>query len=75
MLLAFAVPAFAQAEHGAALSQAESCSGDNGGIALPPGFCATVFANNIGHARHLVVANTSNEASPQTDEACRVRLP
>jgi glucose/arabinose dehydrogenase/mono/diheme cytochrome c family protein len=56
MLLAFAVPAFAQAEHGAALSHAETCSGDNGGIALPPGFCATVFADNIGHARHLVVA-------------------
>src|SRR5450631_4013936 len=26
------------------------------GITLPPGFCATVFADNIGHARHLVVA-------------------
>ena len=23
---------------------------------LPAGFCATVFADNIGHARHLVVA-------------------
>jgi hypothetical protein len=23
---------------------------------LAPGFCATVFADNIGHARHLVVA-------------------
>jgi hypothetical protein len=56
MLLAFAAPAFAQAEHGTARSQVETCSGDNGGIALPPGFCATVFADNIGHARHLVVA-------------------
>ena len=27
-----------------------------GGITLPPGFCATIFADNIGHARHLVVA-------------------
>ncbi|HEX7857161.1 MAG TPA: c-type cytochrome [Sphingobium sp.] len=26
------------------------------GITVPPGFCATVFADNIGHARHLVVA-------------------
>src|SRR5690242_3947271 len=32
------------------------CADDNGGITLPPGFCATVFADNIGHARHLVVA-------------------
>ncbi len=33
-----------------------SCAGDNGGIALPPGFCATVFADHIGHARHMAVA-------------------
>jgi len=32
------------------------CADDNGGITLPAGFCATVFADNIGHARHLVVA-------------------
>src|SRR2546428_4173700 len=32
------------------------CAVDNGGITLPAGFCATVFADNIGHARHLVVA-------------------
>jgi glucose/arabinose dehydrogenase/mono/diheme cytochrome c family protein len=35
---------------------AGACAGDNGGIRLPAGFCATVFADNIGHARHLVVA-------------------
>ena len=35
---------------------AEKCKGDNGGLRLAPGFCATVFAENIGHARHLVVA-------------------
>ena len=33
-----------------------ACPGDNGGITLPAGFCATVFADNIGHARHLAVA-------------------
>src|SRR6267142_4195612 len=33
-----------------------ACAEDNGGITLPAGFCATVFADNIGHARHLVVA-------------------
>jgi glucose/arabinose dehydrogenase/mono/diheme cytochrome c family protein len=41
----------------AAMSAAgSSCTGDNGGIVLSPGFCATVFADRIGHARHLVVA-------------------
>lgn len=40
--------------HGA---EAPACPGDNGGIVLSPGFCATVFADNIGHARHLVVAS------------------
>ncbi|WP_293900128.1 c-type cytochrome [Phenylobacterium sp.] len=32
------------------------CVGDNGGIALPPGFCATVFADNLGNVRHIAVA-------------------
>src|ERR1700739_2916970 len=35
---------------------ANSCPGDNGGITLPSGFCATVFADNLGHVRHMVVA-------------------
>jgi glucose/arabinose dehydrogenase/mono/diheme cytochrome c family protein len=33
-----------------------ACRGDNGGITLAPGFCANIFADKIGHARHLVVA-------------------
>jgi hypothetical protein len=33
-----------------------SCPGDNGGITLPKGFCATILADAIGHARQLVVA-------------------
>jgi glucose/arabinose dehydrogenase len=32
-----------------------ACAEDNGGISLPPGFCATVFADDLGHARHLAV--------------------
>jgi glucose/arabinose dehydrogenase/mono/diheme cytochrome c family protein len=32
------------------------CSNDDSGLNLPAGFCATVFADGIGHARHLVVA-------------------
>jgi glucose/arabinose dehydrogenase/mono/diheme cytochrome c family protein len=38
-------------------AQAQSaCPGDNGGITLSPGFCATVFADKLGHVRHLAVA-------------------
>jgi glucose/arabinose dehydrogenase/mono/diheme cytochrome c family protein len=33
-----------------------ACTSDNSGLSLPPGFCATVFADGIGHARDLVVA-------------------
>jgi glucose/arabinose dehydrogenase/mono/diheme cytochrome c family protein len=33
-----------------------TCSSNDSGLALPPGFCATIFADGIGHARHLVVA-------------------
>ena len=29
------------------------CAKDNGGITLPPGFCATVFADNLGNIRHM----------------------
>lgn len=33
-----------------------ACDPDNGGITLPEGFCAAVVADNVGRARHLVVA-------------------
>jgi glucose/arabinose dehydrogenase len=33
-----------------------TCAGDNGGLTLPQGFCATIFADSIGHARHIAVA-------------------
>ena len=32
-----------------------ACAPDNGGLTLPQGFCATVFADTIGHARHITV--------------------
>jgi glucose/arabinose dehydrogenase len=44
-------PAFSQAT-----GQAAACPGDNGGLSLPSGFCATVFADNLGHVRHMTVA-------------------
>ena len=36
-----------------AKAQSDHCAADNGGITLPPGFCATVFADNLGHARQM----------------------
>ena len=33
-----------------------ACDPDNGGLNLPPGFCALVVANNLGEARHATVA-------------------
>ncbi len=40
----------------ASAATGSACSSDDSGLKLPPGFCATVFADGIGHARHLVVA-------------------
>ena len=37
-------------------SPAASVAGDNAGLTLSPGFCATLFADHLGHARHLAVA-------------------
>jgi len=34
----------------------EACPNDDSGLKLPAGFCATVFADGIGHARHMVAA-------------------
>ena len=33
-----------------------ACPHDDSGLKLPAGFCATIFADGVGHARHLVVA-------------------
>jgi len=58
-LLAF-VPSLnsrsAAAESAATAARSRACDGDNGGLTLSAGFCATVFADNLGHVRHLVVA-------------------
>ena len=39
-----------------AQTSSKSCPASDAGLKLPAGFCATVFADNIGHARHLVIA-------------------
>lgn len=36
-------------------AHASGCNADNGGITVPSGFCAKVFAKNVGALRHLVV--------------------
>lgn len=43
-LILIAPPAFA------------ACPDSAPGITLPPGFCATIFADDVGHPRHMVVA-------------------
>ena len=40
----------------AAETKSQACPNDDSGLQLPSGFCATVFADDIGHARHMVVA-------------------
>ena len=61
LLIAVVVGWFAAASPGWAQSAAPpsgtaSCPTDDSGLKLTPGFCATIFADGIGHARHLVVA-------------------
>jgi glucose/arabinose dehydrogenase/mono/diheme cytochrome c family protein len=40
----------------AADAKTQGCPNDDSGLTLPAGFCATVFADDIGHARHMVTA-------------------
>jgi glucose/arabinose dehydrogenase/mono/diheme cytochrome c family protein len=39
-----------------AQTKAQTCPSTDSGLKLPAGFCATIFADNIGHSRHLVVS-------------------
>ncbi|HTY69237.1 MAG TPA: PQQ-dependent sugar dehydrogenase [Alphaproteobacteria bacterium] len=52
MLAALALAAAVPAAHAAQ----PACPATDTGIALSPGFCATVFADDLGHVRHMVVA-------------------
>jgi glucose/arabinose dehydrogenase/mono/diheme cytochrome c family protein len=38
-------------------AQDHGCPNDDAGLKLPGGFCATIFADDIGHARHMAVAS------------------
>src|SRR5438552_17363883 len=49
------VPGAAASPATTASAPKTECPGEDSGLSLPPGFCASVFADGIGHARHLVV--------------------
>ena len=42
--------------HVATAARNEACPNDDSGLTLPAGFCATIFADGIGHARHMVAS-------------------
>jgi glucose/arabinose dehydrogenase/cytochrome c5 len=46
----------ATAPSAAAAPAKAPCANSDTGITLPPGFCATVFADNVGNTRHIAVA-------------------
>jgi glucose/arabinose dehydrogenase len=41
-----------------ATEKPKGCDDGNAGLTLPAGFCASVFADNLGRARHLVAASS-----------------
>jgi glucose/arabinose dehydrogenase/mono/diheme cytochrome c family protein len=47
---------FDRAVAASAPTGATSKCSENTGIVLSPGFCASIFADNLGHARHLAIA-------------------
>jgi len=44
----------------ASTQSSAACAADNGGITLPAGFCATVFADSLGHPRDIVIASNGD---------------
>jgi glucose/arabinose dehydrogenase len=36
------------------------CDADDGGLTLPPGFCAVIVADNVGRARHLALSQNGD---------------
>jgi glucose/arabinose dehydrogenase/mono/diheme cytochrome c family protein len=59
LVLVIALAALLQAQNPATpvpADQRQTCPSDDSGLKLPPGFCATVWADGMGHARHVAVA-------------------
>ncbi len=59
-LVAYSGELGVSAQPGLAGSAGSECDSDNGGITLPPGFCALVVADIEGHPRHLAVASNGD---------------
>ena len=55
-VVAFSVVGPVTAHQNNSTSGSSTACTDDSGLKLTPGFCATIFADGIGHARHLVVA-------------------
>ena len=53
-------PATSGTNDTAATASVAACPGDNAGLILPIGFCATVFADSIEHGRNAVVASNGD---------------
>jgi len=51
-----APPAVAQSATRSDTHRAVPACADDTGLRLPPGFCASIFADNLGHVRHMVAA-------------------
>jgi glucose/arabinose dehydrogenase/mono/diheme cytochrome c family protein len=49
-------PSFAASSPRHPQAKSGACPESDSGLTLPPGFCASIFADGIGHARQLVVA-------------------
>jgi glucose/arabinose dehydrogenase/mono/diheme cytochrome c family protein len=49
-------PSFAQSAAHRPPPSSAACPKSDSGLKLPPGFCATIFADGVGHARHLAAA-------------------
>jgi len=58
-LAALALAAGKSAPHRGPISR-PPCAADNGGLTLPPGFCAVLVAEGVGPVRHLTVASNGD---------------
>ncbi|MGQ0561637.1 MAG: PQQ-dependent sugar dehydrogenase [Gemmatimonadota bacterium] len=58
ILLLFAI--FAISCGGEPVQQMVECDSGNSGLTLPEGFCARVFADQVGSARHIAVASNGD---------------
>jgi glucose/arabinose dehydrogenase len=56
LLGGWADPAVSADDPHAGAAGSSACAQNDSGLKLIPGFCATVFADKLGHPRHMVVA-------------------